>query len=297
MDWAWHGARWPHAAHSRFVACRPHRWHIQEMGGAGPSVLLLHGAGGATHSWRGLMPDLARDHRVVALDLPGQGFSVAGSRARLGLDGMAEGIAALLAQEGIAPDVLVGQSAGGALALRLAQMPPGPRAVVTINGALGKFRGMAGWLFPAMAKLLSVNPLSAALFARTAGSTRGAERLIASTGSALTPEGLALYQALIADRAHVDGTLAMMAQWQLDPLLRALPEIDVPVLLITGGRDATVPPGVSDTAARALPRAERADLPDLGHLAHEEAPAQVATLIRAWLAGRGIGAQVFDPTD
>lgn len=288
MDWAWHGARWPHAAHSRFVACRPHRWHVQQMGEAGPTVLLLHGAGGATHSWRGLMPDLARDHRVLALDLPGQGFSVAGSRARLGLDGMAEDIAALLEQEGIAPDVLVGHSAGGALALRMAQTRV-PRAVVTLNGALGKFRGMAGWLFPAMAKLLSINPLSAALFARTAGNG-GARRLIASTGSRLDDAGLALYQSLIGDRAHVDGTLAMMAQWQLDPLLRALPRIAVPVLLVTGGRDATVPPDVSDRAARTLPQAERADLPDLGHLAHEEAPAEVAALIRAYMVRQGITA-------
>jgi magnesium chelatase accessory protein len=286
MDWVWHGARWPNAAHSRFVESRPHLWHLQEMGSTGPCLLLLHGAGGATHSWRGLMPDLARDHRVIALDLPGQGFSAAGGRARLGLDGMATDIAALLAQEGIVPDVLVGHSAGGALALRMAQARP-PRAVVTINGALGKFRGMAGWLFPAMAKLLAINPLSAALFARTAGNG-GARRLIAATGSTLEDEGIALYQSLIADRAHVDGTLAMMANWQLDPLLRALPEIDVPVLLVTGGRDATVPPRVSDEAARALPRAERADLPTLGHLAHEEAPSEVAALIRAFLARHGM---------
>lgn len=285
MDWVWHGARWPHAEHSRFVPCRPHLWHVQQMGVAGPCLLMLHGAGGSTHSWRGLMPDLARDHRVVAIDLPGQGFSAAGGRARLGLDGMATDIAALLAQEGITPDVLVGHSAGAALALRMAQRQP-PRAVVAINGALGKFPGMAGWLFPAMAKLLAINPLSAALFALTAGNG-GARRLIASTGSTLDDEGLALYQALISDRAHVDGTLAMMANWQLDPLLRALPQITLPVLLMTGGRDGTVPPSVSDRAARALPRAERVDLPNLGHLAHEEAPAEVTALIRAFLGRIG----------
>ena len=257
------------------------------MGAAGPWVVLLHGAGGASHSWRGLMPDLARDHSVLALDLPGQGFSSAGTRARLGIDGMAEDIASLLAQEGIVPDALIGHSAGGALALRMAQARP-PRAVVTINGALGKFRGMAGWLFPAMAKLLSLNPLSAAFFARTAGKG-SARRLIASTGSRLDEEGLALYQALIADRGHVDGTLAMMAQWNLDPLLSGLGGIRTPVLLITGGRDATVPPAVSDRAARALPCAERADLPDLGHLAHEESPAEIAALIRPFLARHGFG--------
>lgn len=286
MDWRWHGARWPHAAHSRFVDCRPHRWHVQEMGPPdAPCVLLLHGAGGASHSWRGLMPELAQDCRVVALDLPGQGFSRAGSRARLGIDAMAEDIAALLRQEGIAPEVIIGHSAGGALALRIALDHP-LRGVVTINGALGKFRGMAGWLFPAMARLLSLNPLSAALFARTAGNG-AARRLIRSTGSTLDDDGIALYQALISDRAHVDGTLAMMAQWQLDPLLRALPQAETPVLLITGAQDRTVPPEVSDQAAQALPCAERQDLPGLGHLAHEEAPARIAGLIRDWMARQG----------
>ena len=52
------------------LACPPHRWHVQVLG-EGPTVLLLHGAGGATHSWRGLAPLLATDHRVVMLDLPG----------------------------------------------------------------------------------------------------------------------------------------------------------------------------------------------------------------------------------
>ena len=81
MRWPEDAADWPHSDRSRIVDCAPHRWHVQEMG-AGELILLLHGAGGATHSFRDLAPRLARSHRVVAIDLPGQGFTRAGGRDR-----------------------------------------------------------------------------------------------------------------------------------------------------------------------------------------------------------------------
>ncbi len=294
MDWERDGAHWPNHAASRFVACRPHRWHLQEMAPPGadvPTLLLLHGAGGATHSWRDLMPELARDYRVLAVDLPGQGFSRAGSRLRLGIDAMAEDLAALMAHEHRAPDALIGHSAGGALALRLAELLPGPpRAVVGLNAALGKFRGMAGWLFPLMAKVLALNPFTATLFSRTASSEASVRALIQSTGSRLDARGVSLYRSLLADRAHVDGTLAMMAQWDLDPLIASLPRIAVPTLFLTGGRDSAVPPATSERAAARMPAAIWTNDPPHGHLMHEEVPAQTAAAIRAFLADQGIGA-------
>ncbi|SDW06986.1 alpha/beta fold hydrolase BchO [Roseicitreum antarcticum] len=282
MDFAAMPAEWPHAAHSRMVACAPHRWHVQVMG-AGPVVLLLHGAGGATHSWRDLMPLLAGQYTVVAVDLPGQGFSRAGSRSRLSLDAMAADLGALMADQGWNVAAIVGHSAGAALALRMAQ-GGGPRAVVALNGALGKFRGLAGWLFPAMAKMLALNPLSAALFARTAGSGQSVRSLISGTGSTLDARGLELYRALVRDRGHVDGTLGMMAGWRLDALLEALPYIHTPTLFIAAENDRAVPPDTSDQAAARMGNARCIRLAGLGHLAHEEAPEVVAPLILAFLA-------------
>lgn len=283
MDFAAMPADWPNAAHSRVVACAPHRWHVQVMG-AGPVVLLLHGAGGATHSWRDLMPLMAAQYTVVAVDLPGQGFSRAGSRSRLSLDAMAADLGALMADQGWQVAAIVGHSAGAALALRMAQGGD-VRAVVALNGALGNFRGLAGWLFPAMAKMLALNPLTAALFARTAGSGQSVRSLITGTGSTLDDRGLALYRLLVRDRAHVDGTLGMMAGWRLDLLLEALPFIRTPTLFIAGDNDRAVPPDTSDRAAGRMPAARAVRLPGLGHLAHEEAPEVVAVLILDFLAG------------
>ncbi len=281
MDWEKHGARWPNREMSTFHAVRPHRWHVQEAG-TGPTILLIHGAAGATQSWRGLLPLLAGDHHVIAPDLPGQGFTRSGARHRLGLVAMAEDLWALCDDRGWSPDIVLGHSAGGAVALQMA-LTRGEkmRGVIGINAALGPFDGLAGWLFPIMAKVLSITPFVPALFARMSGNEARIAELLAATGSDIDAEGARLYRILAGDPGHVDGTLAMMSQWQIEPLLAALPQIRLPVRLIVGENDATVPPKVSQTAAGRLADGAVIRLPGLGHLAHEEAPELVASQIRA----------------
>ena len=276
-------SNWPWRAHSQIIASHPHRWHVQIMG-TGPDLVLIHGAGASTHSWRAMMPLLAQTHRVIAFDLPGQGFSQLGSRARCGLDAMATDLASLLAQEGWEPTAIIGHSAGAAIALRLAELGVSPRGqIIGINAALANFKGIAGFLFPAFAKLLSLNPLTARIFTATSGNSAAVERLITGTGSKLDENGLKLYQTLISRRSHVDGTLAMMAHWKLDGLLERLPNILNQTLFITGSNDQAVPPSTSNTAASRMPNARLHEISELGHLAHEESPQQVVNLIRAFI--------------
>jgi magnesium chelatase accessory protein len=283
MDWARDLPGWPHAAHSRRVAHPPHRWHVQEMG-EGETLLLIHGAGGSTHSWRGLMPLLARRRHVVALDLPGQGFTRAGTKSRCSLPLMSDDIAAFTEAQGWRPVAVIGHSAGAAIALELARrLAPQPR-VVGLNAALGNFEGVAGWLFPMLAKALALNPFSATMLTMGGASPARTRRLIESTGSTLDEAGLRLYARLVGDRGHVDATLKMMSQWRIDPLLDMLPTIDAPTLFVTGDRDTAVPPATSDRAAARMPQAEVRHLPGLGHLAHEEDPQAAAAEIEAFLA-------------
>ena len=107
------GADWPNRDASRFVEVGGLRWHVQLMG-AGPTLLLVHGAGAATHSWRALMPLLARRFRVIAPDLPGHGFSDPLKARELSLPGMARALGALLRAMDVSPRVVVGHSAGAA---------------------------------------------------------------------------------------------------------------------------------------------------------------------------------------
>ncbi|MEM9438774.1 MAG: alpha/beta fold hydrolase BchO [Pseudomonadota bacterium] len=284
MDWASVKDSWPHAEHSRFIPTGGigGRWHVQIMG-EGPDLLLLHGAGGATQSWRNLMPVLAQEYRCIALDLPGQGFSRPRVAGRYGLDTMGKDIASLAWSEGWQPEALIGHSAGGALALRLAEEGVAD-TVIGINAALGKFEGVAGWAFPLAAKLLSLNPFTAMFFASTSSSGTTVKRILESTGSEIDESGLRLYQKLIANPRHVDGTLRMMAAWNLDPLLGRLPRNSARTVLLAGEKDVTVPPSVSAQAAARMPNARFIRLPGLGHLAHEEAPQIVADQVFAALA-------------
>jgi magnesium chelatase accessory protein len=264
---------WPMAAQSRQILHRPHRWHVQEAG-SGPLILLIHGAGGATQSFRHLFPMLAQDHRVIALDLPGQGFTQSGARQRAGLDHMAEDIASLAHAQGWQPAIILGHSAGGALALRLWELGLRAPELVLINAALRNFDGVAGFLFPFLARAMAATPFSANLVSATAN-RRTVENLIRGTGSRPDPVGIDLYHRLIRDRGHIEGTLAMMAQWSLDGLLASLPQIGADIHLITGAKDKAVPPSVSRDAADRLPQARVTELPGLGHLAHEEDAAAI----------------------
>ena len=271
MRWPQDAPGWPMAAHSRQVLLRPHRWHVQEAG-SGATLLLIHGAGGATQSWRGLFPLLAARFHVVAVDLPGQGFTQMGARQRCGLDHMAEDLLALVRHQGWKPRMIIGHSAGVAVALRMAELGGAPEGgIIGLNAALQNFKGVAGWLFPAMAKFLALTPFTASVFAASANE-RLVRGLIKGTGSQLDDAGIALYLRLASDRAHVDGTLAMMAQWRLDGLLRRLPQTAGSVTLLTGLNDLAVPPDTSRQAARIIPGCRLIELPRLGHLAHEEDP-------------------------
>ncbi|MBW4708304.1 alpha/beta fold hydrolase [Roseobacter sp. YSTF-M11] len=277
---------WPNAGFSRQVFSAPHRWHVQETG-AGETLLLIHGAGGSTQSFRALFSHLAHTHHVVAIDLPGQGFTQLGARHRCGLEAMAEDIGHLCAQQGWQPVALVGHSAGGAIALKLAQSLLSPRgqppAVIGINPALDTFDGIAGVLFPAIAKMLAAIPFSARIFSAASSTPSRIQALISGTGSKLESDGLALYRMLVADRDHVDATLLMMAQWSLDHLTEELPSLSARTLFITGDQDGAVPPKVSHAAAGRMQNATVVDMAGYGHLVHEEAPGEVARNILHFL--------------
>jgi magnesium chelatase accessory protein len=282
LDWRREGPAWPNSAASRFVEAGGLRWHVQVMGPedpASPVILLLHGTAASTHSWRDLAPLLASQFRVIAPDLPGHGFT--GAMSRPSPVGVARTMAALLDTLGLSPTLTIGHSAGAALALTMAQHKlAAPRGIVSLGGALLPFPGMAGKLFPAMARMLFVNPLVPSLFALRARSPGEVARFLArSTGSKIDARGEALYEKLMQNSGHVGGALSLMANWNLEPLEAAYPGLSLPVLLAHGAQDATIPPSVATTVAALLPGGRALILPGLGHLAHEESPHSHADLI------------------
>ena len=274
LQWETDGAAWPHRAASRFVDAGGVRWHVQVLYGAAqyspaaaPSLWLLHGTGAASHSWRHLAPLLLGCGPVVVPDLPGHGFSSPLPAPQQSLTGMAAALAALAQALALPPGVLIGHSAGAALAVQAVQAGLlAPAQIIGINAALLPFDGLAGQVLGPMARWMSRQPLLPRLLARTARDGAAVRRLVQATGSRLDASGLALYGQLIRSPAHVAGALAMMSDWDLRALWHNLPRLPVPLSLLVGAQDSTVPPAQAQRTAQRLPGTRQRVLPGLGHL-------------------------------
>lgn len=300
LDWAHDGHDWPNRAASRFLTAGRLRWHVQvlprgadDSTGAGPApvLLLLHGTGASTHSWRELAPALARHFTVVAPDLPGHGFTGQARLASMSLPGMAKAVRELLDALELAPDLAVGHSAGAAILARMNidGLLPVER-IVALNGAFLPFEGLSGHLFAPLAKLFANLPFVPSLFAWRASDPRTVERLLRDTGSTLDEEGVGFYLRLARNPEHVRAALDMMANWDLQALQRDLPRLPAHLSLIAGAGDRTVRPHQSRRVQQMVSRADFVELPGLGHLAHEEEPETLAGLILPQPAPAGAGA-------
>ena len=288
LDLQTDGRDWPNRDASRFVEAAGIRWHVQEIGG-GPPLLLLHGTGSATHSWRGLVPRLRERFRLIAIDLPGHGFTQRPPARLFTLSGMAWGVCDLLGKLAVSPAVIVGHSAGAAVMLRMSlDGRVAPKGLVSLNGALRPYGGDAArWLSP-LAKMLFVNPVMPRLFAWQAGNQAAVERLIRNTGSTIDPAGVDQYRVLVANPDHVAAALGMMANWDLQSLARDLKRVDVPLLLIAGQNDKAIKSEDIFYLREIMPQARTEVMQGLGHLAHEEAPDAVAGLILSFARDAGI---------
>lgn len=285
--WDTDGRDWPNRETSRFVDSGSIRWHVQVMG-KGPPLLLLHGTGAATHSWRGLAPLLADDFTIIAPDLPGHGFTRGRPVGGMTVGAVSGAVAELQVALRASPELIVGHSAGAAIGVRMIlDRLVVPRSMIGLDAALLPFPGLAAKLFPALAKLLFINPLAPRMFAGLARSRTETERFLRrSTGSRIDKAGINQYRLLLSRSGHVAGALSMMAEWDLDTLRRDLPRVQTPVLLVHGEEDAAIPIAKAREAAKLIEGAKVIELPGLGHLAHEEQPAQVAAIIRQFAEER-----------
>lgn len=292
LQWDTDGRDWPHRQASSFVQAAGLRWHVQRFGAGHeqlPLALLIHGTGASTHSWRGLIPLLTPNFRLLSLDLPGHAFTdmPAGgpTSPQFSLPGMAQAIHTLLCVLGLSPALVIGHSAGAAIGVRMClDGLIAPRLVVSVNGAFLPLGGMAGQLFSPAARLMSVLPFVPQVFSWRAADAAVLQRLVDSTGSKLDATGMALYGKLVRSPGHAAGALAMMANWDLPHLMQDLARLQTPLCLVAASQDRTVSPREASRVMAILPPSARCSLttlPSLGHLAHEEKPDLLAAIVTA----------------
>jgi magnesium chelatase accessory protein len=279
LSWSAGGLDWPNREASRFVDAAGYRWHVQVMG-EGPVALLAHGTGAATHSWRALIPLLAKYFTVIAPDLPGHGFTETPPVHRLSLVSMARDLAALCRELDMKPQLVIGHSAGAAILTRMSlDRSIEPKLIVSLNGAFLPFGGVAALVLSPLAKAMTFNPFVPRMFAWRGSDPAAVHRLIAGTGSAIDAEGERYYGKLVSSPGHVAAALRMMANWDLRPLVRDLPRLRSDLVLIAASNDRAIPPDVARRVCELAPRARLETIAGYGHLAHEEAPEKIAEII------------------
>ncbi len=275
---------------SEFLQVEGLEIHVQQAGSAGTPLVLLHGFGASTFSWREVLAPLAQSRRVIAFDRPGFGLSqrplppYPGDTNPYRQSAQAELTAALLDALGIDRAVLVGNSAGGTIALLTAlEHPERVAALVLVDAAVYTGGGAPNWLRPLL-HLPQVRRLGP-LFVRSI--ERWGRDLLDQAWhdpSKITPEVLAGYSIPLRaenwDRALWELTLASE---DLD-LASRLDEITVPVLVVTGDDDRIVPTAESVRLASEIHGARLVIIPACGHVPQEECPEAFLEAVEAFLA-------------
>jgi pimeloyl-ACP methyl ester carboxylesterase len=218
-------------------------------GGQGPPVVLLHGQGGWAGVWLPVMADLARDHRVIAPDLPGLGASR--------VEGAPPDAARVLAWLGElldrtcpVPPVLVGVSLGGSIAARFAAAHGDRLAglvLVSMGGLVGKVR-----IPPAMLLALirhGLRPTERSAMGMLRQVSVDVDRVRRRMGDRWAP-----FRAYSLELARTPSVREANRNLLRELGLRQLPpgevaRIDVPTSLIWGRQDRVMPLAAAEEAS------------------------------------------------
>jgi len=274
-------------------------WRSAELPDARAILVLLHGTGGARHSWAPVLNRLDPSIGVLVPDLSGHGATRCFGHSRHGLDDIASELLDLLRAEGLARiDLIAGHSAGAAVGLALALRE---HSGLNIGAVLGitpslvpppaLYTMMLGPLLaPLVGSELSVNATAA-----LARSTGLIDRLLESTGSQIDPDQREAYRLLFGDPNHVRGAIHFMAATDLPGLLDRLPRLaarPMETSFVVADDDPWIPAtSLLPILAQRLPGAAVERMHG-GHMLPESAPQRVAAAIELRISrarAKGIG--------
>jgi pimeloyl-ACP methyl ester carboxylesterase len=267
------------------------RTHYRELG-SGPPLLLVHGLMTTSYSWRYVMDDLAREHRVIIPDLPGAGRS-AKPDARYSIDALARFVLDFQAALGLRGCQVVGNSMGGMLCMQAALLDPGAFSrVVNLHspGApAGRYVALhAALSIPGARSLLSWWIRRAPLrwahrnvhyFDESLKSLEEATEYGDPLG---TKEGVRAFVHYLYDTFRPADLAAFVKR--LRERRDSGQKFPVPLLLLYSRQDPLVLPEIGRLLAELVPDARLEWLEDTSHFAHVDTPAEVLESVGRFLA-------------
>jgi 2-succinyl-6-hydroxy-2,4-cyclohexadiene-1-carboxylate synthase len=257
-------------------------FHVEDHGNGTPLVL-LHGFTGSTASWSTVSRDLAKRHRVVAIDVIGHGASAAPvDPSRYEFEQALHDLAGVTAQLGIARAAWLGYSMGGRLALGMAVDHPERVSSLVLESATAGIHNEKERLQRAEADQELARRIENVGIERFVDEW---ERLPIWENQRTLPVEILQFQRDIRLRNRAVGlanSLRGMGQGAQPSYWERLSEIDVPVLLMAGALDRKFA-GIAGQMGVRIAGAELSVVPDAGHAVHLESPHEFLEVVRKFL--------------
>lgn len=268
----------------RFVDLGGQAVHVEQWG-SGDALVLLHGFGASSYSWRLVAPELGRDYRVVAPDLNGFGWTQRVlDPAAYTLQGQARLVIGVMDALGIERAHLVGHSYGGGLALWLAaNVPDRIVSLILVDSTLPTYAVQRRRAWAALRPLAALFLRSVAL--REGFVRRGLERSVYDSRM-ISDEMVAAYLERLKVEGATDAYRGLTAPVEGPPPVVELASIRQPTLVVWGLQDALLASAYGSRAAEIIPHAEFAGIDRCGHLPMEERPEEFVAAVRTFLAAR-----------
>jgi len=259
-----------------------------EEKGQGSPVLLVHGFGASTYTWRNIAPALAQNNRVIAVDLKGFGQSDKPFDERYSVFDQAELLKQLIIDNNLRDLALVGHSYGGGVALVLA-LDEDPR----LDGRISKLVLLDTIAYPqdipVFFRMLDV-PLFSHLGVRMVPpsvQTRIALRIAYLDNSKIDEEEVEMYAAPLRTAAGKHAIIHSARQImpeRLEEISARYASITMPTLIGWCDYDRIVPLDVGLKLRRTLPNAQLKIIEGCGHMPQEEQPEATLSVIQGFLA-------------
>jgi len=266
----------------------PVKLYYEEQG-KGPPLLLIHGFGASTFTWRFVVPELAKTHRVIAVDLKGFGQSDKPFDERYSVVDQAELLAQLIEEKDLRNLTLVGHSFGGGVALLLAL-----EANQRLDGRITKLVLLDTIAYPqhipVFFRLLDV-PLVSQIGVRMVPpsvQTRVALEIAYFDDSKIDPTEIETYAAPLKTAAGKHAMIHSARQIlpeDIAELSERYKTMTLPTLILWCDHDRIVPLEVGLRLRRTLPNSTLRLVQDCGHMPQEEQPASTVELIKGFIGG------------
>ena len=270
---------------AHFTSVDGHRLRYVRAG-RGSAVVLIHGLGASLYTWKDVIPGLASDHDVIALDLPG--FGLSDRPAGLALEDLPSAVLGLMDRLQLRRASLVGNSMGGSTAVLVAAGSPDRVSGLVLVDAAGF--DLAPSDRPHLVRL-ALSPLgqAASLLPGKRLLVELALRQVFHDPALVSDERVAEY----LDAVRQSGSFAALASLGAslggrEAIVRdARPRVTAPTLVVWGRDDRWIPLEHAGRFARAIAGARSAVIEDSGHVPQEERPRELLRLLREFLGAIG----------